>query len=113
MKRPSLAAVAVIFAVTPALAQGPYEVYPLTDTYAGFGYNGQINDQEMGFIFGGDFARALYDRMPAAPQPDACTGGTIKTDRNGMSCTLSDGAATCSFGYGLNSGAISAGPLIC
>ena len=95
-------------------AESAYELYPIPDAYAGIGQAPGEVGTEVGFVFYGDLAQALYDRMPAAPTVDICTGGSKKTDRNGVNCVLDpEGNASCSFGYNLDTGALNQGPLVC
>lgn len=68
---------------------------------------------ELGLILRGPAAMALYNALPGEAEEDLCTGGTKKSDSNGVFCLKSGAEVTCSLGYVPTTGAVTAGPLTC
>jgi hypothetical protein len=57
-------------------------------------------DCVLSFFIEGEAATRLYDGMHAEALREECTGGTQKTDGNGLNCIKADdGAVFCEFGY--------------
>ncbi len=68
---------------------------------------------EFGLIVRGTAAEELYASLPGEEKPEACTGGTQKSNPNGMFCIKDGSKFVCSVGYALTTREVSAGPLTC
>jgi hypothetical protein len=63
------------------------------------GADGKSAECKMTIEFTGKAARDLFNRMKVKAIKDECTGGTRKSDANGLTCYKVKSEYSCDFGY--------------